>query len=169
MHRLAILVFVASVAATGCGASTETNLGPPWSLASSSDVGLVDRVLAVWHDSDVAGLREVYTPDALYISIASDRPLDLEGIQTSFPVYEFSRVGGVSLTSEPVAGLWRGLPEGGRYLHCVTRRHGVEYEEVLAVDANDRVVTHYIDAYKPPSDRVHDGYPVFNSFAPVGG
>lgn len=169
MHRLALLAFLASVAAAGCGASTEANLGPPWSLASTSDVGLVDRVLAVWHDSDVAGLREVYAPDAVYISIASDRPLDLEGMQASFPVFKFLRVGEVTMTSGPVTGLWRGVPEGGRYLHFVTRRHGRDYEEVLAVGADDRVVTHYIDVYGPPADRVHSGYPVFNSFAPAAG
>ena len=169
MHRLAILVFVASVASAGCGASTETNLGLPWSLANSHDVGLVDRVLAVWHASDIAGVREVYAPNALYISIASEGPLDIRGIEQSFPVYEFLRVGEVTVTSEPVAGLWRGLPKEGRYLHFVTRRHGVDYEEVFAVDANDRVVTHYIDAYRPPADRVRDGYPVFNRFAPAGG
>ena len=134
---------------------------PTWSPASAVDTALVDRLNEFWraHDvTDVAALEALWAEDLVF-TVEGEVYGGRDGMRDSLPAVRgtFSRVGDVTVTTDPVPGLWS-LPEGSRFLAFVESTTGELRDLVLEVDGEDRIVVFYNDAHVPPAERARDGY-----------
>lgn len=129
---------------------------PAWEPASYADTALVDRVNEIFNLHDAAALEEVWSDDLVF-TVEGEVYGGLEGLRENMPTVHLARVGDVTVTVEPVPGLWA-PPAGSRFLAFVESTAGGLRDLVLEVNDEDRVVVFYNDKHKQPSERAREGY-----------